>query len=331
MNSLVIGGAGQLGSNLARVLLDHGHSVRIFHRRSSKTMSIEGLPVERVEGDLNDGASIRRACKGVQVVYHAAGYYPTSTIPVDEAKGQALKETHMLLEAVRSAGNERLVYASTLTTIGRARNPGHLANESRPFSTRYTKNPYLMAKAAMETTILESAAQGVPAVVVIPTVFFGPYDQRPTSGTQILLIAQRRLPVYVPGLVNVIDVRDVAVAMMRAAERGKIGERYVVGNWNTTQGELNQLIADIAGVAPPVIPAPLSVARVGAKTGEWICRRVLRRASPLPACMVEVLAHMQHYDCTKAFRELEYPRSSVDKALEDALGWFRDNGYLPNG
>lgn len=331
MKSLVLGGTGQLGANLIRVLLDHGHSVRVFHRRSSKTISIESLPVERVEGDLNDGASLRRVCKGVEVVYHAAAYYPSSPIPVDEAKRQALKETHMLLEAVRSAGVERLVFASTLTTIGMAKKSDHLANESCSFSTRYPNNPYLMAKAAMETTILESAAQGIPAVVIIPTVFFGPYDQRPTSGTQILLVAKRRLPVYVPGLVNVIDVRDVAVAMIRAAERGRIGERYLVGNWNTTQKELNQLIADVAGVAPPVIPIPGSVARIGAKAGEWICQGIFRRAPPFPAFFVEVMAHMQHYDCTKALRELEYPRSSIAKALEDAIRWFRDNGHLPRG
>ena len=331
MNSLVIGGTGQLGANLVRVLLDHGHSVRVLHRRNSRTISLDDLPVERMEGDLNDGASLRRACKGVEVVYHAAAYYPSSTIPADEAKRQALKETHMLLEAVRSTGVERLVFASTLTTIGRAGKSGHLANESCSFSTRYSNNPYLMAKAAMETTILESAAQGIPAVVIIPTVFFGPYDQRPTSGTQILLVAKRRLPVYVPGLVNVIDVRDVAVAMIRAAERGRIGERYLVGNWNTNQKELNQLIADVAGVAPPVIPVPRSVARIGAKAGEWICQGIFRRAPPLPAFFVEVLAHMQHYDCTKALRELEYPRSSIAKALEDAIQWFRDNGHLPRG
>lgn len=328
MKSLVIGGTGQLGANLVRVLLEHGHTVRVLHRSTSRTFTLDGLPVERVEGDLNDGISLRRACEGMQEVYHVAGYYPASTIPVNEAKGQALKETHMLLEAVRNAGNERLVFASSLSTIGFPKQTSRLANETCAFSTRFPGNPYLMAKAAMEERVLQAGKQGIPAVVVVPTEFFGPYDQRPTSGTQILMIAKRKMPVYVPGLVNVIDVRDVAIAMVRAAERGRIGERYLVGNWNTTQQELYELIADVAGVSPPQVPVPFSLARWGAKAGEWVSR-ALHRPQEFPTFFLEVMAHMQHYDCSKALRELEYPHSSISQALEDAVRWFRDHGYLP--
>ncbi len=328
MKSLVIGGTGQLGANLVRALLEHGHQVRVLHRSTSNTSTIEGLDVQRVVGDLNDGASLRRACDGVQVVYHAAGYYPARTIPVDVAKGQALKETTSLLEAVRAANVERLVYASTLTTVGFPKKPGHPANETCAFATRFTRNPYLMAKATMEDKILQAAGQGIPAVVVIPTEFFGAYDQRPTSGTHILMIAKGQMPVYVPGRVNVIDVRDVAVAMIRAAERGRVAERYLVGNWNTTQKELNELISEVVGVRPPLFPVPFSLARGGAKVGEWLFSSILRRPPLLPGFFVEVMAHMQHYDCSKAQRELDYPRRSIEGAIQDAVAWFRANGYL---
>ncbi|MGD9850949.1 MAG: NAD-dependent epimerase/dehydratase family protein [Nitrospirales bacterium] len=328
MKSLVIGGTGQLGANLVRVLLEHGHTVRVLHRSFSRIFTLDGLSVEHVEGDLNDGISLRRACEGMQVVYHVAGYYPRTTIPVNEAKRQALKETHMLLEAIRNAGNERLVFASSLSTIGFPRQPGRLANETCSFSTRFTNNPYLMAKVAMEDRVLQAGKQGIPAVVIVPTEFFGAYDQRPTSGTQILMIAKGKMPFYVPGPVNVIDVRDVAVAMMRAAERGRIGERYLVGNWNTTQHELYDLIAEVSGVSPPQVPVPFSLARWAARVGEWIaCARGWPPEFPL--IFLEVMAHMQHYDCSKALRELEYPRSSISHALEDAVRWFRDHGYLP--
>lgn len=327
MKSLVIGGTGQLGANLVRALLEHGHSVRVLHRPMSRTFTLDGLSIERVEGDLNDGTSLRRACEGMQVVYHVAGYYPDTMVTVTEAKGRALKETHMLLEAVRNAGNERLVFASSLSTIGFPKQSGRLANEACVFSTRFPSNPYLMAKAAMEERVLQAGKQGIPAVVVVPTEFFGPYDQRPTSGMQILMIAKRRMPVYLPGPVNVIDVRDVAVAMMRAAERGRIGERYVVGNWNTTQQELYDLIADVAGVCPPQVAVPFSLARWAVKAGEWIARARGRSPKFLSA-VLEVMAHMQHYDCSKALRELDYPRNSVANALEDAVKWFRDHGYL---
>ncbi|MEE8126223.1 MAG: NAD-dependent epimerase/dehydratase family protein [Nitrospirales bacterium] len=328
MKSLVIGGTGQLGANLVRALLAQGHQVRVLHRPTSKTFTLNGLEIERVVGDLNDGASLRRACEGMQVVFQAASYYPPSTIPVDVAMGQALKETTMLLEAVRSTGVERLVFTSTLTTVGFPQKPEHPANETCTFSTRFPNNPYLMAKVVMEDKILQATKQGIPAVVVNPTEFFGPYDQKPTSGTHILMIAKRLMPGYFPGRVNAIDVRDVAVAMIRAAERGRIGERYIVGNWNTTQKELNELIAQVVQMPSPAIPIPLSLGRWGTKVGEWVFRTLLRRPPLVPAFFVEMIAHMQHYDCSKAQRELDYPRSSIEGAIQDAVSWFRENGYL---
>jgi len=328
MKSLVIGGTGQLGANLVRALLERGDQVRVLHRPTSNTFTIDGLGIERVVGDLNDGESLRLGCEGRDVVYHTAGYYPSTAIPVELAKRQALKETALLLEAVRGARVDRLVFASTLTTVGFPKTVGHAADETCPFSTRYTNNPYLMAKAAMEEKILQSSRQGIPAVVVIPTEFFGPYDQQPTSGTHILMVAKGRMPVYVPGRVNVIDVRDVAVAMIRAAERGRVGERYLVGNWNTTQKDLNELIAQVVGVVPPFFPVPLALARWGLKVGEWVSRSPLCRPPSLPAFVVEMMDHMQHYDCSKAQRELDYPRSTPRGAIEDAVTWFRENGYL---
>lgn len=328
MKTLVLGATGQLGSNLVRALLDNGDEVRALIRPTSRAHTVEGLPLERIEGELNDAASLARACEGMEIVYHAAGYYPAQTIPATVATSQALKETKNVLEAVRQAKVDRLVFASTLTTIGFPKDPEKLADETCPFATRYTRNPYLKAKAAMEDAVLGAATEGLPAVVVNPTAFFGPYDSKPTSGTQILMIARRLMPGYIQGLTNVIDVRDVAVGMIRAAQRGRIGERYILGNWNTTQKDLNALIARVAGVMAPLMPAPFILARYGSKLGEWAFRSLLRRPAPVPGFFVEMIRHMQHYDCSKAIRELGYPRSPVELAIRDALTWFRQNGYL---
>ena len=329
MKVLVLGAAGFLGSNLVRALLAKGDEVRALVRPTSNLIALKGLGLERVQGDLTDTESLSRACAGVRVVYQTASYYPPYTIPAEAATAKAMGETRNLLEAVRRASVERLVFTSTLTTIGFSPD-GRLANEECPFTTLFVDNPYLMAKAAMEKAVLDAAKEGLPAVVVNPTAFYGPYDSKPTSGTQILMIAKRLMPGYIQGPVNAIDVRDVAVGMIRAAERGRAGERYILGNWNTTQKELNELIARVAGVMAPVFPVPFALARYGSKLGDWTFRTLLRRPAPVPSFFVEMLKHMQQYDCSKAIRELDYPRSPVETAIRDALAWFRENGYLPS-
>src|SRR5881628_786259 len=272
MKVLVLGATGQLGSNLVRALLVRGDQVRALVRPTSNLLALRGLDVERGEGDLNNFESLRRACDGVKIVYQAASYYPPHTIPVGTATAQALAETKNLLEAVRRASVERLVFTSTPTTIGFPADRTRLADETCPFVPLYPDNPYLMSKAAIEKAVLEAAKGGLPAVVVNPTVFFGPYDSKPTSGTQILMIARRRMPVDVQGLVNVIDARDVAAGLIKAAEGGRVGERYILGNWNTTQKELNELIARVAGVMAPMLPVPFALARYGSKFGDWTFR-----------------------------------------------------------
>jgi dihydroflavonol-4-reductase len=335
MTALVLGATGQLGANLVRQLVARGEQVRVLIRSvlssnqaSRHHLSLSGIEVERVGGDLEDVESLRRACDGAQVVYHCAGYYPSSTVPLQTAMEEASRQTQHVLAAVRSASVRRLVFASTLTTIGFPREPNGLADETCSFSTDFPNNPYLIAKTAMERMILEAAQQGIPAVVVNPTVFFGPYDGKPTSGMQILMLARGLMPGYVQAPVNVIDVRDVAVGMIKAAECGRVGQRYILGNWNTTQKELNDLIAREAGVRPPLFPIPFALARYGVKIGDWACRTILRRPAPIPGFFIEMLHHMQHYDCSKAIRELDFPRSPVEGAIRDAIAWFRVNGYL---
>ena len=328
MKVLVLGATGFLGSNLVRALLDQGDEVRALIRPGNRATTLAGLPLERVHGDLNDAQSLAQAFDGVRTVYHTAGYYPSATIPVDAAVRHGVTHTRNVLDAVRRSGVGRLVFTSTLTTIGSPNEPGTLATEASPFVSRFPKNPYLMSKAAMEEAMLDAAKEGVPVVVVNPTACYGPYDSKPTSGAQILMIAKRLMPAYVQGSVTAIDVRDVADGMIRAATRGRIGERYILGNWNTTQKELGELMARVAGVGAPKIPVPFSVARYGSKVGDWAFRTVLRRPAPVPGFFVEVLQHMQQYDCSKAIRELDYPRHPVEDAIRDELAWFRRNGYL---
>jgi len=328
MKALVLGATGLLGANLVRALLQKGYQVRAFKRKTSKTIGIAGLPIEMVDGDLMDHDSIAVALKGCQVLFHAGPYYPTQTVPVQQAVQQGLTDVRNVMEAARQIGLERVVYTSTLTTIGPPSRPGTLANEDCIFKTRYTNNPYLMAKAAMEDEIRQYVKEGLPAVIVNPTSLLGPYDSRPSSGTQILMIAKHLMPAYVNGLTNVIDVRDVAMGMVMALERGQVGKRYILGHLNTTQRELNRMIAQVVGVTPPLFPLPFELARWGSKLGEWGFTSILHRPPPIPGFFVEVLAQLQHYDCSKAVRELGLSQSPVESAIRDAVKWFRESGYL---
>ncbi len=333
MKVLVIGGAGFLGSNLVRALLSRGDEVRVMVRPTSNVMTLAGLTVERIEGDLNDASSLDRACRDVRVVYHTAGYYPSHTVPVEVAIAQGVAETRGVLNAVRQGDVDRLVFTSSLTTIGfpraDSRHAVRPANEDDPFQPLFPDNPYLMAKAHMEQEVLREATRnGLPAVVVNPTVFYGPYDIKPTSGTQIVMIARRQMPAYVEGPLNVIDVRDVAEGMINAAERGRTGERYILGNWNTTQKVLNTMIAKVVGVPAPMLQIPFPLARYGTKIADWVFRNAFRRAAPVPGFFVEMLKHMQQYDCSKAARELGPALRPVEQAIADAVTWFRENGRL---
>ncbi|MBQ26788.1 MAG: dihydroflavonol 4-reductase [Nitrospiraceae bacterium] len=328
MKALVLGATGHLGNNLVRALLAKGVMVRVLVRPRSKLQTLIGLDIQSVVGDLNDVESLMRACEGIHVVYHCAGYYPVQTIPVCVATTQALKEIRNVINATTRASIDRLVYASTSTTIGFPKDPNVVANEEYQFASGYPDNPYLMSKAAMEREVMEAAKVGFPAVVVNPTVLLGPFDSKPTSGTQIVMIAKGVMPGYIDGLVNVIDVRDVASGMICAAERGRVGERYILGNWNTTQKALNDLIAKVADVNGPLVPVPFQLVRYGSKVGEWAFRNIFGIASPVPGFFVEMVRHIQHYDCSKAISELAYPRSPIEPAIRAALTWFRENRYV---
>ncbi|HEX9758908.1 MAG TPA: NAD-dependent epimerase/dehydratase family protein [Nitrospiria bacterium] len=327
MKALVLGAPGHLGSNLVRVLLQKGYPVRAFKRSGKKTTSLDGLPIEFAEGDFLQQGTLLRAMEGCDVLFHAGGYYPLKTISAKDAVSHALREIDSILNSAREMDIQKVIFTSTLTQIGFPKEPKRLADETNPFETRFTNNPYLMAKQAMEEEIRNQVAGGLPVVMVNPTVFFGPYDSRPTSGTQILMIAKQQMPAYVDGPINVIDVRDVAIGEVLALEKGKIGERYILGNWNTTQRELNELIAKLANVPAPKLKVPGGLARLGVKIGE-AALSLMGKDPPVPSFIVEALCHFQHYDCQKAVQDLGLPQSPVENAIRDALTWFKEHHYL---
>lgn len=291
-------------------------------------IGIEGLGVEHAIGDFRDREAVRRAAQKCDVLFHVGGYYPTAPIPAAQAIRRSVEEIRSILDAALAAGVRRLVYGSSLTTIGPPAE-GRLADESCPFSTPYPGNPYLAAKAAMEEEVFEYVAKrDLPAVIGVPTVLIGPFDVKPTSGQQIILIARGRMPFYIEGETNVVDVRDAARGMVLLLERGRIGERYILGGVNTTQGELNRLIAREAQVRGPLLRIPFQIAHLGSKMGDLLFMSLLRRPPPVPGFFIEVVGQMRHYDLSKARRELGYEPGPIEPAIRDALAWFKAHGYL---
>ncbi len=328
MRVLVLGATGFLGANVIRALLEKRYDVRAFHRPNSVTLGIDGLPGETALGDFDDRDSLLKAMQGCEAVIHAGAYYPTGPIPVNRAIQRGVSQLRSVMESALQSGVHRLVYGSSLTTIGPPTH-GDLADERCSFQTRYSRNPYLMSKAAMEEEVRQYVQhRKLPAVIAVPTVLIGPYDVKPSSGKQILLIAKRRLPFYIEGKMNLVDVRDVARGMVDLLERGRIGERYILGGVNTTGKEFNRQVARQAGVRPPLLPMPFFISHWGSKAGDILFAKLLRRDPPVPGFFVEVLREMHHYDITKARKELGYKPGPIEPAIRDALQWFRTHHYL---
>jgi dihydroflavonol-4-reductase len=330
VRALVLGASGFIGAQVARALLDAGHTVRAFSRSAGPALALDGIEkeVERFAGDLRDSSAVERALVGCDALYHAAGYYPTGSPSLARALADGVGSVRPVFEAATRAGVERVVYTSSLTTVGRPGEPGRVADERDYYLLGSTGAAYLEAKAAMELEAYRFAAQGLPIVIVCPTACFGPGDVKPTSGVALLSIARGQVPVYVSGEVNVVDVRDVARSQVAAGERGRVGERYILGGTNASFKELLTEAAAAAGVPPPRIGLPrgLAIAVGGA---------LARPAGllPLPAAKylstgVGQIALAQPLSSAKAERELGHTHRPLRETVDATLGWFREHGYL---
>lgn len=333
---LVLGGTGFIGGAIARALVERGHAVRVLARPTSTRAALADYPVEWVEGDLRDAASVGKAARGTRTVVHAAGHYPTTALRPLRTLERGLLEMRNVIAAANGTG-ARLVYVSSLSTIGRAY--GRSADERDRYLPGAVKDPYFEVKHAMEQEALRAKA-----VVVNPSIVFGPGDVKPTSGRIILRLAQEKLPFAIDGPVNVVDVRDVAAAVVNAIDKGRPGERYILGGENLTLREMFRRIAYDAGVRMPVF-VPVDVARAASLATEWsalagdAASRRLRSHAPALAAMlrrppliplegVSIIANGQPLDSSKARRELGLASRPLDETLHDTLAWFRDHGYL---
>ncbi len=321
---LVLGATGFIGGHIARAALERGWEVRGLRRRPGATGHLGEAPVRWFEGDIEQPENLAAAFDGVELVFHAAGYYPSHTRDVPGQVAHAVRQTRGILDFVRQAAVVRVIYTSSMTTIGMP--PVHenrLADERDLYIPgSVARSAYYECKYAMESEVLRAALDGLPIVVVNPTAVFGPGDRHQALGGVLLAVARGLAIGWLPASINVVDVREVAGAQIRAAEVGRLGERYILGGHNETLRNLLSLMAEIAGVRPPRIEIPLKLVELVLALGKVI--PALDRAGN----HLRAIRTWQAYNCSKAERELGLTPRPLRQTLEDALSWYQVHGYL---
>lgn len=324
--ALVTGGTGFVGSHVARALLAQGHAVRILHRTTSRLDAVQDLACERVTGDIMDPASLRDAMEGVDWVFHTAAvadYWRN-----DPARIYAVNVdgTRHVLEAAAASGVQRVIFTSSAAAVGHRHNLCP-TDERVCFNWDQHLTPYGHSKFLAEAEVLRAVRRGQDAVILNPAVITGPGDLNQISSSVVLEMARGNVPPIVPpGGVTVIDVRDVAAAHVAAAERGRTGERYLLGAVDLTHKAWTKLVAEATGRRMAVIPLPASVV--------WLIAPVvdlLRRwGVPLPieGNQLRLGTRMMFYDCQKAWRELGEPRISIQQSLRDTYEWYVAHGDI---
>lgn len=325
MKALVIGATGIIGNHVARALLADGVEVRAFSRGKTPALNLEGLDVERVLGDARDEASLILAMKGCEWVFHTAAYYPQNPFHLSKHVDEALRGIRAVIAAVKKSG-AKLVYTSSLTTIGMA-TKGKLANESLPYTMiKNPPHPYFLVKHLMEEEVVQAARNGLHAVIVNPTGCFGPYELKPPSLCLVPQLIKRKIPAIIEHDLNVVDVADVGRGHWLAAQKGRSGERYVLGGHNVTSSWLIRKICEIGGVKPPFFKIPLAPALVLSWCSES-AGYLAKKPALFPLLGLRFLQYGQHFTCQKAFDELGYSASPMDKCLTKSVQWFEKIGY----
>lgn len=317
--TLVTGGNGFVGSALTRLLAERGDDLRLTVRRRSRLGHLDGVDFESVECDVRDRRAVRRAMKGVDRVFHAAGLISLREADTDALFDINVGGTRMVMEEALRAGVERAVHVSSAASIGYA--PwGQTADERQLFTAGQLGIPYVNSKHEGEAEALRLAARGLPVVVVNPTYAFGAGDVYGRATAIVRRFMLGRIPAYVPGGLNVVSVQDVARGTVLADERGEVGERYVLGNRNYSLDRLFADLARLSGVEPPPLrlsaPVALRVTQAAEAAGVWI---------GFTSTDAKLAGHWWCYRNGKAKRDLGWSTAPHEDALEATVAWYREH------
>jgi dihydroflavonol-4-reductase len=343
----VTGATGFLGSHVARVLAAQGAQLRLLVRPSSDPQNIADLNAERVAGDLRDSASLEKAVSGCEVVFHVAADYRLWVRDPAEMYRSNVEGTRALLEAARKQGVRRVVYTSSVATMGfgsnghasgrtaihhsedRGSTGQHLTDEDSPVAIGNMIGHYKRSKFMAEQVAFEAARSGVDVVIVNPTTPVGERDVKPTpTGRIVLDFLKRKFPAYVETGLNLVDATECARGHVQALEKGKSGERYILGGENLTLKEILDRLGAITGLKSPTVKLPYVFALAAGVVDEMVTGRLLRREPRATIDAVRMGKKMMFVTSAKAERELGWKRVPVDGALRRSVEWFQANGYV---
>src|ERR1700692_4260697 len=327
MFAFVTGATGFLGSHVARVLADQGADLRLLVGSSSNLRNLEGLKAETAIGDLPDAGSLERAMSSCDTVFHVAADYRLWVRDPAESDASNVEGTRAILEAARKNGVRRVVYTSSVGTVGFTGN-GRPADEDSPVSLADMIGHYKRSKFMAEQLALEAGRADMRVVTVNPTTPVGEQDIKPTpTGRIVVDFLKGKFPAYVETGLNLVDVRECALGHVAALEKGKTGERYILGGENLTLKQILDKLGAIANLPSPSVKLPYVVAYVAGAVDEMFSGRLLGREPRAPIETVRMGKKKMWATSGQAERELGWKTIPVDGALRRAVEWFQANGY----
>lgn len=335
MNCFVTGASGFIGANLTHELVARGHRVKALLRPQSDLRGLAGVDFERVNGDVSDREILKSAMRGCDWCFHVAASYHLWLRDYKPMYAANVEGTRNVLEAAGAAGCARIVYTSTVGCIGLPKDyRGQTCpptDETAPTKEKnFQGNHYKISKWRAEKVARQLAKKGLPVVIVNPTAPIGPRDVKPTPTGQVIVdFLNHNMPAYLDTGLNWVHVRDVAIGHILAAEKGRLGERYILGsaNGNLTMKEAFAVLEKITGVRAPRIQIPYGIAWLAAVADE-LKSKFTGQPPRAPLAGVRMAAHKMFFNPAKAIRELGLPQTSPEQALADAVDWFQKNGYV---
>jgi dihydroflavonol-4-reductase len=327
--TVVTGGTGFVGAAVVRRLLAAGHCVRVLARPANDRRLLAGLSVDLVDGDLGDTRSLRRCLEGCSLLFHVAAMYALWARDRSQFYEVNVEGTRRILAVAADVGVRRVVYTSTVGALGIPKD-GRPGTEETPVGIDDMVGHYKRSKFLAEEVARDFARQGLPVVIVNPSTPIGPGDIKPTpTGQMIVDFLRGRMWAYLDTGLNLVAVEDVAAGHLLAAERGKPGERYILGGRNLTLWEIFHILGRLAGIRPPCVKVSAGLIMPLARASEWVADHLTGRPPLVAVDAVRMARKRMFFDPGKAVRELELPQTPVEDALAAAAAWFRVNGYAP--